>query len=39
MVHCETNMLSVKSQKGSITIQRRSIENQKDAIVIDIVQR
>ena len=30
---------SVESKKGAITIQRRSIENQKGTIAIDIVQR
>ena len=35
-----TNLISSdESQKGTITIQRCSIENQKDAIAIDIVQR
>ena len=29
---------SAESQKGAITIQRCSIENQKDAIAMDCVQ-
>ena len=32
----DQNILSVESQKGSITIQRCSVENQKGAIAIDI---
>ena len=30
---------SVESQKGAITIQRCSVDNQKSAFVIDIIQR
>ena len=32
------NISAVESQKGAITIQRCSIENQKGTIVIDFVQ-
>ena len=34
----ETFTSSVESQKGAITIQRGSFENQKGVIAIDIVQ-
>ena len=36
VTHFLKKKMSVESQKGAITIQRSSIENQKDPIPIDI---
>ena len=37
--HIDRSILSVESQKGVVNMQRSSIENQKGAIAIDIVQQ